>query len=52
MEMGRTTSPAQQDRAAHAPEVVSDNRYYNVPAPKSDVAELPTYNGLNTTRYA
>ncbi|TID21989.1 Cys/Met metabolism pyridoxal phosphate-dependent enzyme [Venturia nashicola] len=49
MEMG----PAQLDRAAQAPEVVTaDNRSYNAPAPKLGAAELPTYDGHGTTRYA
>ncbi|RDI77510.1 hypothetical protein Vi05172_g12504 [Venturia inaequalis] len=51
MEMGRTTSPAQLDRAAQAPEVVgADNGYYNAPAPQSGAAELPTYDSPKTTR--
>jgi hypothetical protein len=44
--------PAQQDHAAHAPEVVHDgSRFYrSSPAPALGVAELPTYGGP-ATRY-
>ncbi|QDS71731.1 hypothetical protein FKW77_008756 [Venturia effusa] len=51
MELRRTTSPAELDHAAQAPEVVPENRYFSPPAPKSGVAELPTYSGPSMPRY-